>query len=620
MTKNANGSCSAETRWKVGRSTRMPERICGSRYSPIAVQRRPAAGRRLDPEAVADRDAVRLGELLLDERRVAAQPRRSARPCRRRATRAGRRRCRMRASTPLISSVIWLTGLPLTWMRSRYWPTAAYDARHAANGVLRVRRQRLEALGGDHDVGADQLVEAAGDRGLEARGEDRDEHDEPEADHQRRRGGRRAARGCASRSRARAGRARRTRRAIGRPIAPAIGSHDGAGDERHADEQQHRAAGQRAEAGWPRGRSRTAPAAGPASPSRLTAAATYGARRRRARRASRSARRRAARPPAGRASRAAPGRAAAASVTPMPTNSPISIVRVASTSPPEGMSSAASKSAPRAAATPSPASRPSTEAATPMASASTATAVEDLPARRAQRAQQRELAGALGDGDREGVEDDEGAHQQRRSREREQRRREEAADRVVGGVGRLGGVGGAGPHGQRARQRLPHRGGQLRGRDAGRGGDRDARQLAGALEPALDVGERRHDERRAAERHAVPPPGDAGDHDPLDAGARAEADVLAHAQPLVARHLAVDDDVTGPPGRAAGEVVEGVERLLARRGDDRRGEAGRDRLAADDERSALGQLALGAADAGNGARRARAAPRRCSACPGRGRS
>ena len=41
---------------------------------------------------------------------------------------------------------------------------------------------------------------------------------------------------------------------------------------------------------------------------------------------------------------------------------------------------------------------------------------EDLPARRAQRAQQRELAGALGDRDREGVEDDEGADEQRRAR------------------------------------------------------------------------------------------------------------------------------------------------------------------------------------------------------------
>ena len=61
---------------------------------------------------------------------------------------------------------------------------------------------------------------------------------------------------------------------------------------------------------------------------------------------------------------------------------------------------------------------------------------------------------------------------------------------------------------------------------------------------------------------------------------------------------------TTSPARRGGppvEVVEGVERLLARRRDDRRGESGRDRLAADDERSGLGQLALGAADARDGA-------------------
>ena len=68
----------------------------------------------------------------------------------------------------------------------------------------------------------------------------------------------------------------------------------------------------------------------------------------------------------------------------------------------------------------------------------------DLAARRAERAQQRELARPLRDGDREGVEDDERADEQRGAGEREEHRREEAADRVVDLVGLLLGSGCAG--------------------------------------------------------------------------------------------------------------------------------------------------------------------------------
>ena len=53
---------------------------------------------------------------------------------------------------------------------------------------------------------------------------------------------------------------------------------------------------------------------------------------------------------------------------------------------------------------------------------------EDLTPRGPDGAQQRELAPALGHGDREGVEDDEGAHEQRRAGEGQQGRREEAAE------------------------------------------------------------------------------------------------------------------------------------------------------------------------------------------------
>ena len=395
-------------------------------------------------------------------------------------------------------------------------------------------------------------------------GEDRDEDDEREADHQRGRGASPCGPGCASRSRAPAGRARRRRApAAGRSRRRAAARRSGRRARR-----RRRAARRRRRArpgGSRRARRRTGPAAGASSPSRLTAAATYGVRRRPRGCAAVSASACSADTGGTRVARTA-GTIAASSVTPMPTPSEMTIVRPASTSPLEGRSSAASKSAPSSAAIPSPANRPSTDAATPMASASTATAVRTCPRVDAERAQQRELARPLRDGDREGVEDDERADEQRRAGEREQRRREEAADRVVGGVGLLGGVRGAGLDGHGAGQLAAHRGGEALGRHARVGGDDDARQLAGALEPALDVGEPRHDERGAADRHPVAPLPDAGDHDALDAGARASARRAGRragpGRPPAGR------STTTSPGRRGGppvDVAEGVERLAASR-------------------------------------------------------
>ncbi len=76
----------------------------------------------------------------------------------------------------------------------------------------------------------------------------------------------------------------------------------------------------------------------------------------------------------------------------------------------------------------------------------------DLGARAAERAQQAELARALGDGDREGVEDDEGAHHQGHVGEHEQERAQEAEVAFqFGGV--VAGLFGAGAHVHRAWQR-----------------------------------------------------------------------------------------------------------------------------------------------------------------------
>ena len=60
---------------------------------------------------------------------------------------------------------------------------------------------------------------------------------------------------------------------------------------------------------------------------------------------------------------------------------------------------------------------------------------EDLAARGAERAQQPELAHPLGDGDREGVEDQEGADEQRHAGEDQQRHLQEAE--VVADLARL---------------------------------------------------------------------------------------------------------------------------------------------------------------------------------------
>ena len=77
-------------------------------------------------------------------------------------------------------------------------------------------------------------------------------------------------------------------------------------------------------------------------------------------------------------------------------------------------------------ASPMPASSPSTEPASPIRSASSDHRAQDLPARRADRAQHPELPRALRDRDREGVEDDERADEQGDEPEDEQSDRQVA--------------------------------------------------------------------------------------------------------------------------------------------------------------------------------------------------
>ena len=96
-------------------------------------------------------------------------------------------------------------------------------------------------------------------------------------------------------------------------------------------------------------------------------------------------------------------------------------MRVAKTVPACGRSTPkATKSAFRPLPTPSPRNRPTTDASRPITNPSTTTDAEHLAARAAERPQRRELAGALRDGDRQRVEDDERTDEERDTAEAEQ--------------------------------------------------------------------------------------------------------------------------------------------------------------------------------------------------------
>ena len=114
---------------------------------------------------------------------------------------------------------------------------------------------------------------------------------------------------------------------------------------------------------------------------------------------------------------------------------------------------------------------------------------EDLAPRRAERPQQRELARALRDGDRERVEDQEAADEHGDAGEDEQGDLDEA-ERLADVRGALLGLLLAGEHGRGAAERLVDRGLQLLGRDAvvRRGGD--VRDVAGLAGDALHLGQR----------------------------------------------------------------------------------------------------------------------------------
>ena len=224
---------------------------------------------------------------------------------------------------------------------------------------------------------------------------------------------------------------------------------------------------------------------------------------------------------------------------------------------------------------------PRTDALTPSTRASAATAKSTC--RRVAPMERRSANSrtALGDGDREGVEDDEGADEQGRAGEGQQRRREEAPDAVVGLLGVVGGG------------LLPVLISRLRGSAWRRRATSSVGVTPGAAEATtretlpsrpyqrLDVGHRGDDERRAADRGHVAVIGDADQPHVLDAGPRRHADALADREVLVLGQLAIDQHLAALPGQPPGDVAQRIEGLAHRGDDDRRRELRLDRLAPD---------------------------------------
>ena len=170
----------------------------------------------------------------------------------------------------------------------------------------------------------------------------------------------------------------------------------------------------------------------------------------------------------------------------------------------------ASKSEKRPFASPSPRKSPTIEASTPITSASSTTESRHLPARRAERAQRRELARPLRDRDRERVDDHESADEQRDQAEREQEVAQER-DELVRLLRVLARLGVAGAHLGVRRQDLADLRDQRGWRDPRLRGDADLVELALLAEEPLGGREVEACERGSADRAHRPELHDPGD-------------------------------------------------------------------------------------------------------------
>ena len=127
---------------------------------------------------------------------------------------------------------------------------------------------------------------------------------------------------------------------------------------------------------------------------------------------------------------------------------------------------------------------------------------QHLAARGAERAQQRELARPLGDGDRERVEDQEGADEQRDAGEAS--RPSEEAELVPDVAGLLGGLLAAGAHLDAARQRLASCALSCSGDTPARPRPGSRRSRSASADHALRLGQD-HDGDAAPPKSSAPP-------------------------------------------------------------------------------------------------------------------
>ena len=405
--------------------------IWGSRYSPIAVSRAEWPVGPVTREPLADRDAVLLGELLLDQRGAGAQALElvvgAVEPAEAVDVAQGERLDAVDHVCEVADGAAVDLDLVDVLRRGRGHGRQVLDA------VACRARDRRVGVAGHHQVDGVAL-DRAGQRVLEARRKDGDEHHQAQPHHQRRR------------------RDRGARRVAGRVLARELAGRVPGAFERPADdggERPHDVAGHRATpmntssdpAPIAVGAAAAPPPSRPCSSRAIPSAPTSPTaawRRRLGGVASAPASSRNAATGATRVARTA-GTSAASSVTPMPTPSPIAMVRGASSMAPRGMPiPAASNSAPSRRLEPRPVSSPATDARTPRSSASAATPARTwprvAPSERSRANSRRRCATVI-----ENVLKMMNAPTSSAAQEREQRRLEERPDAVVDLLRRLGG-------------------------------------------------------------------------------------------------------------------------------------------------------------------------------------
>ena len=212
-------------------------------------------------------------------------------------------------------------------------------------------------------------------------------------------------------------------------------------------------------------------------------------------------------------------------------------------------------------ASPTPRPSPSAEASEPIRAPSTSTERQNLAARGAEGPQRRQLARALGHRDRQRVEDDERADEQRDRPERQQEGLDELRDRLrcpspPPSPAPRRSAPGRSPAAA-ARSRRPGAPGET----PGFGGDRDHVVAAGLPSSAVPLWGRR---RRSSRRRAIDSPNFAMPAMRNCApGPRPDADRVADLEPLLRGRAVVDHDLAGRAAQRPPVSFSGLKRVAS---------------------------------------------------------